>query len=281
MSLRTIRTDGLELAAEAFGNPSDPPVLLIMGGMASMLWWRDEFCQRLAARDRFVIRYDQRDSGLSTKYPRGRPGYGFDDAVDDAFRVLDGYRITKAHVAGFSLGGMIGQGAALEYPERVLSLTAISTSPIGVDVSSLPRSSKAWLEHMALDPDWSNRREAVAYLVEDTRLVAGTARAFDEAETKAFIERDFDRSGGYLSATNHSVLFDIGKAWQNRLHEIKVPLLVLHGTADPIFPLEHGAVLSEMVAGARLVKLEGGGHELNPAHWDQIVGAIDEHTSIG
>jgi pimeloyl-ACP methyl ester carboxylesterase len=280
MSLRTIRTAGVELATEAFGDPTNRPVLLIMGGMASMLWWPEEFCRRLAAQGRFVIRYDQRDSGLSTKYPPGRPGYGFDDAVDDAFRVLSGYRITAAHIAGFSQGGMVGQGAALKHPERVLSLTAISTSPIGVDWSSLPGSGKAWLEHMALDVDWSDRAETVAYCVEDARLIAGTAHAFDEAETKAFIERDFDRSGGYLSATNHSVLFEIGKAWQGRLHEIKAPLLVIHGTADPVFPFEHGAALADAVAGAKLVNLEGGGHELSPAHWDRIVGAIVAHTSI-
>jgi pimeloyl-ACP methyl ester carboxylesterase len=253
-------------------------VLLIMGGMASMLWWPDEFCRRLAARGRFVIRYDQRDSGLSTKYPPGRPGYGFDDAVDDAFRVLDGYSIKAAHVAGFSQGGMVGQGAALKHPERVLSLTAISTSPIGVDRSRLAESGEAWLEHMAVDPDWSDRAEAVAYKVEDARLIAGTAYKFDEAGTKALVERDFDRSGGYASATNHSILFKIREAWQGRLGELRPPLLVVHGTADPVFPIGHGVALCEAVVGARLLKLEGGGHELHPGHWDQIVEAIAEHT---
>jgi pimeloyl-ACP methyl ester carboxylesterase len=276
---RVIRKDGIEIATEAFGDLACPPVLLIMGGMASMLWWPDEFCRRLAARGRFVIRYDQRDSGLSTKYPPGRPGYGFDDAVDDAFRVLDGYRISAAHVAGFSLGGMVGQGAALKHPERVLSLTAISTSPIGVDWSSLPQSGEAWLEHMAVDVDWSDRAEAIAYTVKDARLIAGTAYKFDEAGMRAFVEKDFDRSGGYISATNHSVLFKIGEAWQRRLGELRPPLLVIHGTTDPVFPIGHGLALCEAVAGARLVKLEGGGHELHAGHWDWIVEAIAEHTN--
>lgn len=278
MSVRLICTEGIELATEAFGDPTDPPVLLRMGGMASMLWWPEEFCRRLAARRRFVIRFDQRDSGLSTKYPRGRPGYGFEDAVDDVFSVLDGYGIRAAHLTGFSQGGMVCQGAAIKHSTRVLSLIAISTTPIGVDGSSLPQSGQVWLDHMAVEPDWSDRTEAVAYLVEDARLVAGTAHAFDEARTRAFIERDFERSGGYQSATNHSVLFNIGKTWQGRLHEIKVPLLVIHGTADPIFPVQHAAVLSGAVAGARLLKLEGGGHELNPGHWDQIIEAIANHT---
>jgi pimeloyl-ACP methyl ester carboxylesterase len=278
MSTRAIRTDDIEIATEAFGAPSHPPVLLIMGGMASMLWWPEEFCARLAGRGRYVIRYDQRDSGLSTKYPPGQPGYAFEDAADDVFRVLDGYGISAAHIVGFSLGGMVGQGAALKHPDRVLSLTAISTSPLGMNTSHLPASGEAWMEHMKVDADWSDRADAVAYLVEDARLVAGTAHPFDEAGTKAFIEQDFDRSGGYLSATNHSVLFAIGDAWQGRLHEMKVPLLVVHGTADPVFPVEHGAELARAVAGARLLKLEGGGHELHKADWDTIISAIMEHT---
>jgi pimeloyl-ACP methyl ester carboxylesterase len=274
-----IRSDGVELATQSFGNPAAPPILLRMGGMASMLWWPEELCRRLAAQGRFVIRYDQRDSGLSTKYPPGKPGYGFDDAVGDVFRLLDGYRITAAHLVGFSQGGMVGQGAALKHPERVLSLTAMSTTPIGVDWPSRPESGNAWLEHMAVDPDWSNRAEAVAYLVEDARLVAGTAFEFDEAGMRAFLERDFDRSGGYASAVNHSVLFKIGESWQGRLGELRPPLLVIHGTADPIFPMEHGEVLAAAVPGASLVALEGGGHELHPAHWDTIIAAITRHTA--
>lgn len=218
-----IRRDDVEIATEASGDPAHPPVILVMGGMASMLWRPEEFCRHLAGQGRFVIRYDQRDSGLSTKYPPSQPGYTFEDAVDDVFRVLDGNGIAKAHVVGFSLGGMIGQGTALKNPERVLSLTAISTSPLGEDTSHLPASGEAWMEHMSTEPDWSDRAEAVAYLVEDSRLVAGTAHPFDESGIRAFIERDFDRTGGYLSTTNHSVLFDTGDGWQGRYLSFMAP----------------------------------------------------------
>lgn len=277
-SQRVIRSSGLEIATEAFGDPAHPPVVLIMGGMASMLWWRESFCLRLAEQGRFVIRYDQRDTGLSTKYPPSRPGYTFDDAVDDVFRVLDGYGISTVHLVGFSLGGMVGQVAALKHPERVLSLTAISTSPVGVDNSHFPPSGEAWMEHMSVEADWSDRTDAVAYLVDDTRLTAGMTHPFDEAGTRAFIERDFDRSGGYLSATNHSVLFEIGETWQGRLNEMKVSLLVIHGTADPVFPLAHGEALARAVTGAGFVKVEGGGHEIHPDDWEAIISAIDEHV---
>ena len=149
MTTKTIRADGIEIATEAFGNPAHPPVLLIMGVMASMLWWPEEFCERLAGQGRYVIRYDNRDTGLSTKYEPGEPPYTLDDMADDAVRVLDGYGIGAAHVVGMSLGGMIAQLAALKHPARVLSVTAISTSPIGTDTSHLPQMTQAYMEHSA------------------------------------------------------------------------------------------------------------------------------------
>lgn len=280
MSERMIRANGIELATQSFGDARHPTVLLIMGGMASMLWWPQELCERLASRGRQVIRYDQRDTGLSTKYPPGKAPYTLDDLVDDAIHVLDGYAISAAHVAGMSLGGMCGQIAALKHPNRVLSLTAISSSPVGICKSRLPGSSEAFVEHLAEGEavDWSDRDQVVAYMVRDSRVLAGPARPFDEAEVKAFIERDYDRAGGYLCATNHGAL-TIGAEWRGRLHEMKVPLLVIHGTADPIYAVDHGIALSEAVSGAKLVRIEGGGHELHRADWDTIIGAIVTHTS--
>ncbi len=278
MGERVIRGNGLEIATEAFGDPARAPVLLIMGVMASMLWWPEELCERLASHGRHVIRYDNRDTGLSTKYAPGEPSYTLDDMVDDAIRVLDGYTIPAAHVVGMSLGGMIGQIAALKYPSRVLSLTAISSSPVGTDKSDLPQTSEAYAKHSATgeEVDWSDRSQVIAFMVQEARLIAHAARPF-EAQMREFIERDYDRSGGYLTATNHGAL-KIGDAWRGRLHEMKTPLLVIHGTADPIFPIEHGIALSQAVAGAELVRLEGGGHEPHRADWDTIVGAIVQHT---
>jgi pimeloyl-ACP methyl ester carboxylesterase len=280
MTERMIRIGGLELAAQSFGDASRPPILLIMGGMASMLWWPDALCEQLAGHGRYVIRYDNRDTGHSTKYPPGKPGYTFDDMVDDVFRVLDGYAVPSAHIVGMSLGAMIGQVAALKHPSRALSLTAISSSPVGMDTSHLPQFSDAFMARMAAaeEVDWSDRSQVIACMVEDSRVLAGTARAFEEAEVTAFVERDYDRAGGYLSATNHGSL-EVGDAWRGRLHEMKAPLLVIHGTADPVYPIEHGAALAAAVAGASLVRLEGGGHELHPAHWDTITTAIVTHTA--
>ncbi|MDQ3693562.1 MAG: alpha/beta fold hydrolase [Chloroflexota bacterium] len=280
MTERMIAADGVELATEAFGDPAQPPVLLIMGQMASMLWWPEEFCRRLAGRGRYVIRYDNRDTGRSTTYEPGSPPYTVDDMALDAVRVLDGHGIAAAHVVGMSFGGMIGQVTALAHPERVASLTAISTSPFGEDTSALPSTSQEYLEHSErfAELDWTDRSQVIALMVEGARQIAGTAHPFDAARATALIERDYDRARNFASVINHSMV-DGGEGWRDRLPGLRAPLLVIHGTADPIFPIEHGVALAEAVAGSGLVRIEGGGHELHEADWDEIIAAIVAHTA--
>jgi pimeloyl-ACP methyl ester carboxylesterase len=159
-------------------------------------------------------------------------------------------------------------------PLRILT----ACFPIGGNTTNLPPSGDAWLEHMSKEVDLADRAAAVDNMVEDSRLVAGSAQPFNAIEMRAFIESDFDRSGGYLSGANHSVLFNIGEKWRDRLHLMTTPLLVIHGTADPVFPQEHGEALAQLVKGARMVTLDGGGHELHPVHWDRIIGGIIEHS---
>jgi pimeloyl-ACP methyl ester carboxylesterase len=282
MAERMVRTNGAELATEAFGDPAHPPLLLIMGGMASMLWWPDEFCRKLARHNRYVIRYDQRDTGHSSKYPPGNAPYTLDDFVEDAIGVLDEYRIAGAHLVGMSLGGIIGQLAAAGHPSRVLSLTAISSTPVGADGTRLPASGEAWFEHQATTSesvDWSDRAQVITFMVDDARMTASTMHPFDEAGVKAFIERDYARAGGYLHATNHGALMsEVSK--RSRVPEIRVPLLVIHGTTDPVFPIEHGIALSNTVPGSKVMRIDGGGHELHPADWHTIIGAVVAHTSV-
>ena len=269
-----------EIKSEVFGDPENPALLLIMGAMASMLWWPEAFCRELADAGLYVIRYDNRDTGRSTKYPPGKPPYTFDDMADDAIGVLDSHGIGKAHVAGMSMGGMIAQLVALKHPSRVASLTVISSSPVGMDTSHLPQTTDAYIEHSAAgaDVDWSDRRQVIDFMVKDARAIASTAHAFDEDRMRAFIEQDYDRSGGFLSATNHFSLKS-GDEWKGRLPEMAAPLLVIHGTSDPIFPVEHGEALAKTVAGAKLVRIEGGGHELHPQYWPGIEAAIVAHIS--
>ncbi|MGH3990712.1 MAG: alpha/beta fold hydrolase, partial [Pseudonocardiaceae bacterium] len=129
MAERIVVANGVELCTESFGDPADPPILLIQGVGASMLWWETGFCRLLAGGRRFVIRYDHRDTGRSITYGPGHPGYTGTDLVADAVGVLDAYRIGAAHVVGVSAGGAFAQLLALDHPGRVLSLTLISTSP--------------------------------------------------------------------------------------------------------------------------------------------------------
>lgn len=174
---------------------------------------------------------------------------------------------------------MIAQLAALKHPARVASLTVISSSPFGQDTSTPPATSPTYMEHAerfgALD--WTDRGRVIDLMVEDSRQLAGSVRPFDEARARGLIERDVDRARNYASIANHFML-EGGDAWKGRLGEITAPLLVIHGTDDPIFPVENGAALAQAVRGSSLVRLEGGGHELNEAHWDRIVAAIVQHS---
>jgi pimeloyl-ACP methyl ester carboxylesterase len=279
-SQRIVRSDGVELATEAVGDPAHPPVLLIMGAMASMLWWPEGFCKELAARGRYVNRYDSRDTGLSTSWPPGAPRYGSDDMVDDAVRILDGYGIARTHLVGMSAGGVTAQLAALAWPERVISLTAISSTPVGNDHPDLPPATDAYRRHAAEGErvDWSDRGQVIAFMVRDAEMIAGTAHPFDATAARALITRDVDRARNFASVTNHFLLRP-GDRPRARLATLEAPLLVIHGTADPLLPVAHSIALAEAVPGARFLALEGGGHELHPAHWDAIIGAIVAHTS--
>nr|WP_298098200.1 alpha/beta hydrolase [uncultured Shinella sp.] len=275
---RTIKFDDVEIATQAFGDPAHTPILLIMGAMASMLWWPEEFCQRLAGHKFYVIRYDNRDTGRSTNYQPGEPPYTIEDMAADAIRVLDAYGIARANLIGMSLGGEIAQIAALAHPARVKALTLISTTPFGVDTSTLPQTTDAYMEHAATGEtvDWADDEQVIAFVVKDTRMIAGSAHPYDEWSARTLVERDVKRARNFVSATNHFML-KRGETLKGNSSELAAPVLVIHGTADPIFPVEHGELLARTVGNAKLVRLEGGGHEMHPQDWGKIISAIDAH----
>jgi pimeloyl-ACP methyl ester carboxylesterase len=248
--------------------------------MASMLWWPEPFCARLAAAGRFAIRYDHRDTGRSTSYEPGHPTYTGDDLVGDAVAVLDAYGIDRAHVVGQSMGGALAQLVALEHPARVATLTAITTTRFdGGSGSDLPGPDPEYLEHAALgeDLDWSDAQAVIEFVVGEARALAGSGHPFDEAAAREFVTRDVERTINPQSLPNHALLS--GGTTAHSLEELDVPFLVIHGTADPLFPHAHGVALARAVRGASLLTIEGGGHELHPADWDEIVGAIVSHTA--
>jgi pimeloyl-ACP methyl ester carboxylesterase len=277
---RTIETNGVELCTEPFGDPADPPILLVMGMGGSMLWWEEGFCQMLAEGGRFVIRYDHRDTGRSVIYEPGHPGYTGGDLVADGAGVLDGYGIPAAHVVGISMGGAIAQLLALDFADRVLSLVLISTSPALPGERELPPSTDEFKRFVArAEVDWSDAASVVEYLVDYSRVLAGAERAFDEAALRELARRDVERARNFASAQNHGATPDDERS-RPPLSSIAAPTLVMHGTADPMFPLAHGKTLAEEIPDARLLPLEGAGHGLDRADWDTVARAILEHTSV-
>jgi pimeloyl-ACP methyl ester carboxylesterase len=236
-SRQIFRANGVDLCAESFGDRSEPAVLLIMGASTSMDWWEDEFCERLASGGRFVVRYDHRDTGQSISYAPGDPRYALDDLLADAIGLLDCLAIATAHLVGMSMGGAIVQLAAVKHPDRVASLTLISTSPGGPSDSDLPSISEETLKRLAVkEPNWSDRAAVIDYLTYLARVSAGDARTFDEPSFRDLAGRVVDRTVDIeASITNHE-LIDVGARWRERLRELSAPTLVIHGTEDPVLP---------------------------------------------
>jgi pimeloyl-ACP methyl ester carboxylesterase len=268
---------GVDLSVETFGVPEDPAVLLIAGAGASMLAWDAEFCEKLVAEGRFVIRYDQRDTGRAVKYPLGAPDYTLRDLAADAVGVLDGLSIESAHVVGASMGGMVAQLAALDHPHRIASLTLISTSPGGPDLPAMSPRLGVALDDLDV-PDWSDRAAVVNQLVSKQALLTASP-AFDEAAARERAERVFDRADGQLAAADNHLVLDLGEPWRLRLGTLTTPTLVVHGGADPMFPIAHAHALAGEIPGAELLVLDRAGHEPTAVDRVAVAAALLRHTA--
>jgi pimeloyl-ACP methyl ester carboxylesterase len=274
---RTIEANGVEMCTEPFGDTAHPPILLIMGIGSSMLWWEEDFCRMLAGGGRFVIRYDHRDTGRSITYEPGQAQYAGADLTADAVGVLDGFGISAAHLVGVSAGGGIAQEVALDSADRVLSLTLISTSPVTPGDRDLPPPT-AELGRFVATADWSNPYSVIDYLVDYSRILVGRERAFDETRIRELVRRDVERARDFAAVQNHD-LMSHGEGSPKPLSSITAPTLVIHGTADPMFPVAHGEALAREIPAARLLPLEGAGHGVDRADWEPVARAIIEHTS--
>jgi pimeloyl-ACP methyl ester carboxylesterase len=273
-----IEANGVELCTSSFGDPADPPILLMMGAGASMLWWEDGFCRLLADGGRFVLRYDHRDTGRSVTYEPGRPEYTGADLVADAVGVLDTYGIGAAHVVGVSAGGAFAQLLALRFRARVRSLVLISTSPALSVQRELPSATEPFHKFLAsAELDWSDKESVIEYLVGYARMLAGEERPFDEEAARELVRRDVERARDIAASENHGAISS-GQLPRDPLSSIEAPTLVIHGTADPMFPPEHGLALVDAIPGAELLVLEGAGHGVVRADWETIARAILRHT---
>lgn len=280
-----VRANGIEIEYEAFGDPKAAPLLLVMGLGAQMLSWDEDFCTRLAARGFYVIRYDNRDSGLSTKMDSAgeadilgafggnpRPAYTLEDLADDAVGLLDALEIKAAHIVGASMGGFVSQLIAINHPGRVLTLTSIMSGPGGRD--AVPPEPEGAAILVKLPPD--TREGQIEHGLWIRKVLHGPADAFDEAAETRRVVRAHDRS--YYPAGTGRQLVAILASYSRveKLGHVKVPTLVIHGTGDVLVPVENGRRVAAAVPGARLIEFEGMGHNLPERVWDEVFDAIEE-----
>jgi pimeloyl-ACP methyl ester carboxylesterase len=264
---------GIELCYQTFGDPDDEPLLLVMGLGGPMTWWDPELCSRLAEAGFFVVRYDNRDTGRSTRLEgrvtrsalvkaflgrRGSVPYTLEDMAGDAFGLMDHLGWASAHIAGVSMGGMIVQTMALAQPRRVRSMTSI--------MSTLGRRSVGW-QHPALLPMLIAERKAgrAAYVESSAKLwkvIGSPAYPQDDAKVRSRAEETFDR-GVSASGVMRQMLAILSQPNRSRaLASLRMPTAVVHGTADKMVHISGGRATARAIPGAELLVIDGMGHDM-------------------
>jgi pimeloyl-ACP methyl ester carboxylesterase len=279
----------VELAYDTFGNPSSPPMLLIMGLGAQMIRWDDAFCQAIAAQGRWVIRFDNRDVGLSSKCDEsGVPDvmsliqgqkvdvpYSLKVMADDAVGLLDSLGIKSADIVGVSMGGMIAQTMAIHYPDRVRTLTSIMSSTGNPD---LPQSTPEAME-VLLAPPVSNRNDYVSSQLKAAKVLHGPTYPLNEEYVRNYAERSYDRCYDPTGVTRQLAAI-LGSGNRNEaLANVKIPTLVIHGDADPLVPVAAGKDTAKSIPDSKLVIIEGMGHSFPTEMVPKILQELLQHTA--
>ncbi|UGS36429.1 Aclacinomycin methylesterase RdmC [Capillimicrobium parvum] len=282
--MRWATAGDVELAFETFGRPAGPPVLLIMGLAMQMLGWPQELCTDLARRGHHVIRYDNRDIGLSThldhlpagdaaavmRGDRSSVAYTIGDLALDAVRLMDALGLGRAHLVGASLGGAIAQTVALSHPHRVRSLTSIMASTGDRRVgTSTPRAMAA-----VLAPPARTREAAIARAVHIARVVGSTGFPFDEEAARDRAACAYDRGYDPAGVSRQLVALLTAPDRTARLRTLAVPSLVIHGDRDPLVSPDGGRATAAAIPGAELLLVEGMGHDLPRAVWPRLAERI-------
>ena len=280
-------SDGIELAYESFGDPDDPTLLLVMGLGMQMLGWDEEFCELLAAHGYRVIRYDNRDVGLSTKVGRGRPNviagavglgkshYDLGDMAADAVGLLDHLGVERAHVVGASMGGMIAQTLAARHQERVASLCSIMSGPGGRSVSTLPRMSVIGTL-LAVPP---SEREAYAEHVATLfERIGSPGFDHDHERLRRRALVSYDRCFHPAGAGHQLMAIMATGNRSGELRDIRCPTLIVHGRDDKLVPAAGGKAVAKAIPGARLELIEGMGHDLPEDLWPRFAEMIAENA---
>lgn len=293
MTGQIIEANGISLAYDEFGERSDPTILLVMGLGTQMIAWPEVFCEDLAARGYHVLRFDNRDVGLSQKFDGARnPNmaqvllasmlglpvrvpYGLEDMAEDAAGLLDALDIDAVHIVGASMGGMISQLFAAHYPQRCLSLTSIMSSSGRRGLrGARPRVSRQLLNR----PTSGDPQVRMAHALKTQRLISSPAYPQSEAELKAKILTAVQRSN-YTHGYFRQLAASIANGSRVRhLKRISAPTLVLHGRDDPLVPVSHGIDTARWVPNARLEVIDGWGHDLPKQLLPRFAELIDSHA---
>ncbi len=285
--------NGIRIEYETFGEPASPPLLLIAGIGGQMIGWDEELCKEWARKGLYVIRFDNRDVGLSTKMEgAGVPDlaaaiaanmkgekvnapYSIDDMADDAVGLLDALNIDKAHICGISMGGIIAQTMAFRHPSRVRSMTQVYST---TGNPQLP-TPKPEIMALLLTPPPQEREAYIEYMLKLYKTIAGPGFPFDETWHRNLAGRSYDRAFyGPGKARQFMALLAQGNR-KPRLASITAPTLVIHGADDPLVLVAGGKDSAEAIPGARLMIIDGMGHDMpHGSAWPRIVEAVTAHV---
>ncbi len=282
----------IELEYDHFGNPTDPALLLIMGFTAQMVAWEEEFCQQLANRGHFVIRFDNRDCGLSTKL-HGVPSnsdavimaammetemppvaYTLSDMAADAAKLLDHLQIERAHIMGASMGGMIAQTVAIEHPHRVKTLISIMSQPGELTVGQPTQEAM----ELIVTPAPTDRDEYIAFAPK-WQLWQSKKYRSDEVSRRNAI-RDFDRSNYPEGGPRQMAAIYASGSRAEGLQKLQVPTLVIHGTEDQLITPSGGERTAELIPNSTLLMVDDMGHDMPQPLWPLYFDAITKHTAL-
>lgn len=285
-------TRDVQIAYETHGDPAHPTILMIMGLGAQLTLWPDELIDGLVAAGFHVVRFDNRDCGLSSDFAlwgppdvpaamarlaAGKPvdaPYRLDDMAKDGIGVLDALKIRQAHVVGLSMGGMIGPVLASRFPDRALSLTCIMSSS---SRPGLPAGRPEALRAVTMRPQTDDREEIIRHSMWLRRLIGGPDYGYDDATLRTFVERQVDRRY-YPEGIGRQYLAVVASGDRvDLLQRLKLPTLVIHGTDDPLLPVECGRDIARLVPGARLEEIAGMGHDIPPVLAPRIATMIAGH----
>jgi pimeloyl-ACP methyl ester carboxylesterase len=289
-----VNANGIEIAYDTFGHPADRPLILIMGLSCQLVAWPEGFCEKLAAKGHFVIRFDNRDVGLSRKlddlevpdifeiFAAARQGkavespYSLSEMAADTVGLMDALNIKKAHVCGLSMGGMIAQLMAIEYPRRIFSLISMQSS---TGEPGLPEAEAQAMEAMMAPPP-IERDAYIRHMANVYRAFAGGSDKYDERLQNEISAASYDRSFYLMGFTRQLAAILACGSRKDALAAIKLPTLVIHGSHDALLPPAHGKDTAEAVPGAKLVIIEGMGHGMvYPLLWDEIIEILAVHTA--